>query len=38
MSVSNTKLCMFDYPELDPNWKEDIPKLIKWTEDFFVLR
>lgn len=38
MSVSNTKLCMFDYPELDPNWKENIPKLIKWTEDNFVFR
>ena len=38
MSASNTKLCMFDYPELDPNWKENIPKLIKWTEDNFVFR
>jgi len=28
MSASNTTLCLFDYPELDENWKEDIPKLI----------
>jgi len=38
MSASNTTLCLFDYPELDPNWKVDIPKLIKWTEDYFVSR
>jgi len=38
MSASNATLCMFDYPELDSNWKKDIPKLIKWTEDNFVYR
>jgi len=29
---------MFDFPELNPEWKSDIPKLIKWTEDYFVFR
>src|SRR5665647_2482549 len=38
LSASNTTLCMFDYPGLNPNWKEDIPMLIKWTEDNFVFR
>ena len=38
LSASNMTLCLFDYPELDPNWKSDIPKLIKWTEDNFVFR
>jgi hypothetical protein len=38
MGASNISLCMLDYPELNPKWKEDIPKLIKWTEEFFVLR
>jgi len=38
MSASNISLCMFDYPELNPNWKQDVPKLIKWTEDNFVFR
>jgi hypothetical protein len=38
LSASNTVLCLFDYPELDPDWKSDIPKLIKWTEDNFVFR
>jgi len=38
LSASNTALCLFDYPELDPDWKSDIPKLIKWTEDNFVFR
>jgi hypothetical protein len=38
LSASNMVLCLFDYPELDPNWKSDIPKLIKWTEDNFVFR
>jgi hypothetical protein len=31
-------LCLFDYPDLDPDWSSDIPKLIKWTEDNFVYR
>ena len=38
LSASNTTLCLFDYPDLDPNWKTDIPMLIKWTEDNFVFR
>lgn len=38
MSASNTTLCLFDFPELDPEWKTDIPGLIKWTEDNFVFR
>lgn len=38
LSASNMSLTMFDYPELDPDWKENIPKLIKWTEDYFVFR
>jgi len=38
LSASNTALCLFDYPDLDPDWKSDIPKLIKWTEDNFIFR
>jgi hypothetical protein len=38
LSASNATLCLFDYPDLDPDWKKDIPKLIKWTEDYFVFR
>ena len=38
LSASNTTLCLFDFPELDPDWKTDIPRLIKWTEDFFIFR
>ena len=38
LSASNATLCLFDYPDLDPDWKSDIPKLIKWTEDNFVFR
>ena len=38
LSASNTTLCLFDYPDLDPEWKKDIPMLIKWTEDNFVFR
>jgi hypothetical protein len=38
LSASNTTLCLFDYPDLDPEWKSDIPRLIKWTEDNFVFR
>lgn len=36
--ASNFTLALFDYPELDPEWKTDIPSLIKWTEDNFVYR
>lgn len=38
LSASNTTLCLFDYPDLDPGWKQDIPMLIKWTEDNFIFR
>ena len=36
--ASNFTLALFDCPELDPDWKTDVPKLIKWTEDNFVYR
>lgn len=38
LSASNMTLCLFDYPELDPDWRTDIPMLIKWTEDNFIFR
>jgi hypothetical protein len=38
LSASNMKLVMFDYPGLNPDWKLDIPRLIKWTEDYFIFR
>ncbi len=38
LSASNMTLCLFDYPELDPDWKTSIPRLIKWTEDYFIYR
>jgi hypothetical protein len=38
LSNSNAVLCMFDYPEFNTQWKENIPKMIKWTEDYFVFR
>jgi len=38
LSASNAKLYMFDHPEFDPDWKTDVPGLIKWTEDNFVFR
>jgi hypothetical protein len=37
-SASDFTLALFDYPELDPEWLKDVPKLIKWTEDNFVYR
>jgi len=36
--ASNFTLALFDYPELDPDWRTDLPKLIKWTEDNFIFR
>jgi hypothetical protein len=38
LSASNLTLCLFDYPDFDPDWKKDIPMLIKWTEDNFIFR
>ncbi len=38
LSASNMALCLFDYPHLDPDWKKNIPMLIKWTEDNFIFR
>jgi hypothetical protein len=37
-AASNYALALFDYPELDPDWQADVPKLIQWTEDNFVFR
>ncbi|MBS1736103.1 MAG: hypothetical protein JSS98_05785 [Bacteroidetes bacterium] len=36
MSASNAGLYLSDHPEFDPEWKANLPKLIKWTEDNFV--
>lgn len=38
MSASNASLYLSDHPEFDPEWKTNLPKLIKWTEDNFVFR
>ena len=38
MSCSNTQLYIFDHPGFDPEWKSDIPKMIAWTEKYFVER
>lgn len=38
LSASNWKLLMFDYPEVNPKWKRDMPRLIEWTEKYFVHR
>jgi hypothetical protein len=38
LSASNFKLFMFDFPEFNPGWKTDIPKLIQWTEENFIRR
>jgi hypothetical protein len=38
MSASNTTLYIFDHPDFDPEYKTDIPMLIKWTEENFVRR
>jgi hypothetical protein len=37
-AASNFTLALFDHPELDPDWRRDVPRLIKWTEDNFVYR
>lgn len=31
-------LCLFDYPELDPDRDKNIPLLIEWTEKYFIYR
>lgn len=38
LSASNATLYLLDHPEFDPDWKINVPKLIKWTEDNFVFR
>ncbi len=37
-AASNFTLAVLDDPELDPDWRADVPRLIKWTEDYFVFR
>jgi hypothetical protein len=29
---------MFDFPDFNPHWKKDVPRLIQWTEEFFISR
>jgi hypothetical protein len=38
MSASNATLYLLDHPEFDPEWKTSVPKLIEWTEEFFIRR
>lgn len=38
LSASNLTLLMLDNPDFNPDWKRDVPKLIRWTEDNFVFR
>lgn len=38
MSASNIALYLLDHPDFDPNWKTDLPMLIRWTEDNFIYR
>jgi len=38
LSASNAKLYMLEHPEFNPSWKVDVPKFIRWTEKYFVLR
>ena len=38
LSASNMTLLMLDNPDFNPDWKQDVPKLIRWTEDNFVFR
>jgi hypothetical protein len=36
MSASNATLYILDHPAFDPQYKTDIPALIKWTEENFI--
>jgi hypothetical protein len=36
MSASNEVLYLLDHPDFDPDYRSDIPKLIRWTETNFV--
>ncbi len=38
LSKSNALLYVFDHPEFDPDWRTNVPKYIRWTEDYFVHR
>jgi hypothetical protein len=38
MSASNIALYLLDHPEFDTGWKNNLPMLIKWTEDNFIFR
>lgn len=38
MSASNAALYLLDHPEFDSQWRKDVPKLIRWTEENFVFR
>jgi hypothetical protein len=38
LSASNATLYLLDHPEFDPDWRSNVPRLIKWTEDNFVWR
>jgi hypothetical protein len=38
LSKSNALLYIFDHPEFDPHWRTNVPKYIRWTEDYFVHR
>lgn len=38
MSASNMVLYLLDNAGFDHEWKADVPKLIRWTEDNFVFR
>jgi hypothetical protein len=38
LSKSNAVLYILDHPQFDPEWKSNVPKYIKWTEEHFVFR
>jgi hypothetical protein len=38
MSKSNAMLYVLDHPEFDPDWRTNVPRYLKWTEDLFVHR